>query len=153
MANYIIEFSLLYALVGVCFLMLRQRTNYKVLRSYITGALLISLAFPFFPCFGQTSISGFKILLPETLIHAALNGGTETSMTTSSGIDFLQVALMVYFMGSLFFLLNLLFAVLKLVGIINKAELTIINKHKVIFSKEVHAPCSFFSYILLPAAY
>ena len=149
MINYFFEFSLLLFTFTVFYLLIKNKSNYGILRKYIFLSIIISLGAPLLPHFGSSplSLGEYGVLLPELLIQPESHDFVTISPWS---FPWLAVAGWGIKIVSFTLLMIFIYSIIKLFFIIKNGLTSIEKDYKVVTSKSVKNPCSFFDYILLP---
>lgn len=148
--NYLFEFSLLYACCGIFYLMLYRSSSPKLLRRFILWSLGLSLIIPILPNFASQVEQVVGVLLPEALIVAQVNDQFSQQIMESNTWTAVSLFPYVFILVSLAVAISLSASIYKILKIISQSEQQYRNGRRLIFSKEIQSPCSFFNIILLP---
>ena len=149
MTNYLFEVSLLYGFCGLCYLLIKQNTTYQLLRGFLLLSLLMSLVMPFVPAMLQQSVQGLSIQLPLVLVGDISQVETKNIAGVIEWSHIFTLSNLVMLVSCIVFI-RLVYNLIKLMMIINRATIKERDGHRLVYSTEVKNPCSLFNYILLP---
>jgi TonB family protein len=152
--NYMLEANLGLLLFLLSYrLILSKESSFQFLRFFMLSAIAISLVFPLFKL--TTSMQPLPPVisivpanwLPEVVI--SINGPTDSLKTTNVAYDIWQIALWIYLIGAVSFLIILFYQLRKILKIAQVAPGYQRNNFKIIETDEDVPTFSFFHLVLI----
>jgi len=144
---YTIKFSISITLLySVYWFFLRKETFYQLNRIYLVSSILLSLIISAitFKITTPISIIEYNQLLDEVVVNAQ-----SSSIKVVQLIDIIQVMLIIYFTGAVFFLVRFIFQIIQLLLIAKRFNIVSKDGLNLIFTDSNYVPFSFFNLVFL----
>lgn len=155
--NFIIESGISLAMLAIIYILfLRRDTFFRVNRLFLLGAILFSVILPFLKLrilspqpvvLSEITVTPYRNLIEAVTVYSHdLSGSLERAILS---IDLLVIA---YIAGVLFFLGRFLFRIFQLIFIIRKNSVQKMTGFKLVFLEKQISPFSFLDYVFVHPA-
>ena len=151
MNTYLLEFSTLLGLFGLCYLIfLRGISNYGLQRHYMLGSIFVSILLPLLPNLFQNDLLVYSVVLPEVNIIGYGATAADNNVLPGVGTDWLFYGLVLMGLISLVFALRFIYALFQIAQIMIGSPSEKTEGFTILRSASAETPFSFFNYIIIP---
>ncbi|TAL69904.1 MAG: TonB family protein [Bacteroidetes bacterium] len=148
---YTIESGICLAAFQIAFLiLLRKDTFFAISRVYLLLTFIVSAILP---ALNFSNAVSNPDVIPTALFSTITIEASKAEQAVSSGINFGEIMLVIYFTGVLIFLSRFIMRLLQLLNLTRKFGIRKIDGYKFVFTESQYSPFSFFNIIFLGSSF